>query len=107
MSKDDQEVLRIVGYHDSRHRASCAVYDPVPGACDCGATDIIPLVTKQQAEAVIDRLAAQNRRLREVLRPFTWVKGLQAPGIAPEVMAGYVEASRAALSDLAQVGEGE
>lgn len=58
------EALRVVAYADQRHRVSCAVFDPVPDSCDCGATETVPLVTKQQAETIIKGLVAEITALR-------------------------------------------
>lgn len=50
--------LKIVDYLPARHRAWCAVYDPCPDRCDCGAPRI-PLVTLANAERAIAEAVKQ------------------------------------------------
>lgn len=58
--------LPVVAYLPGRHDVSCARFDPVPGACDCGAEDRrTPLVEKRAAEAIIAELTAQLDQLRK------------------------------------------
>lgn len=43
-------MLKIVAYMSAKHKTSCAVYDPTPDHCDCGAHNSIPLVTLANAQ---------------------------------------------------------
>jgi hypothetical protein len=50
--------MKIVSYLPARHAVSCAVFDPTPGRCDCGANPT-PLVTLAEAQKAV--AAAQNK----------------------------------------------
>ena len=47
-----QPHLPIVGYLPARHDTSCAVFDPVPDHCDCGALPV-PLVRLSDARNAV------------------------------------------------------
>lgn len=70
MTIDD---IPIAGYFPGRHKVSCAVLDPTPGPCDCGAVDI-PLVKLSDArlifssqQFIIHRLSARVQVLTDTL----------------------------------------
>lgn len=51
--------LTVVAYLPAQHRASCAVFDPTPDYCDCGAQPT-PLVTLANAQAVCAAIQAAS-----------------------------------------------
>jgi hypothetical protein len=46
--------LPIAAYQAGPHTASCAIYDPTPDPCDCGAAQHEPLYRRSDVLALID-----------------------------------------------------
>lgn len=46
--------LPIAAYQAGRHTAACAIYDPTPDPCDCGAAQHEPLIRRSDALALVD-----------------------------------------------------
>ena len=52
--------LKVVAYLPAKHPAYCAVHDPSPGHCDCGARPV-PLVTLENAQKAVEAAAQAER----------------------------------------------
>lgn len=46
--------MKIVAYLEPQHSSHCAVLDPTPSRCDCGARPV-PLVTEQEARTLLNK----------------------------------------------------
>lgn len=57
------DAVPVAGHLPGRHRASCAMYDPVPDCCDCGAKGDA-LVRQRDHLSAIAALQAQIASLR-------------------------------------------
>lgn len=62
--RKDVEALPVVAHLEGRHKASCAVFDPVPDRCDCGVLRE-PLVRRSDALAA---LSAAEQRITDLER---------------------------------------
>ena len=91
-----------------RHKASCAVHDPCPSGCDCGAEDCQAMQERIEAgkKLLREQMALTNERTDELIRLRAEVDSLNVDlglaRIVVEQKQARLESTEAHIADLTQ-----